>query len=95
MGDEMTITRIEQLLQETGSNTDKLIIGLKDQTLQWDDRMWTVKVKNIQLDDHGNPIGTAEVAGLVTRVTLHRHLYGQPLHYWVDNSDNPPPEDKP
>ena len=91
----MTIVQIEQLLRETDSDTDKLIIGLKDQTLQWDDRKWTVEVKNIQLDDHGNPIGTAEVAGLVTRVILHRHLYGQPLHYWLDNSDNPPPEDKP
>ena len=91
----MTITRIEQLLQETGSDAEKLIIGLKDQKLQWDDCIRTVEVKNIVLDDSGNPVGTAKIDTVVIRVILHRDLHGQPLPYWVDNLDNPPPEDKP
>lgn len=83
----MTITRIERLLQETGSNAEKLTIGLKDQKLQWDDCIRTVEVNNIVLDDSGNPVGTAKIDGIVIRVMLQRDLHP----YWVDNSDNPPP----
>ena len=86
----MTITRIEQLLQETGSDTDKLIIGLKDQTLRWEDSIRTIDVENIVLDDSGNPVGTAKVDTIVIRVILQRDFHGQ--SYWADNLNNPPPQ---
>ena len=86
----MTITpRIEQLLQETGSDAEKLIIGLKDQRLLWDDCIRTVKVKNIMLDDSGNIVGKAKIGRIVIRVILQRDFRGLP--YWEDNGNNPPP----
>ena len=87
----MTITRIKQLLQETGSDANKLTIGLKDQRLRWKDSIRTVEVKNIALDDSGNPVGTAQVDTIVIRVILQRDLHGQVLPYWVENLNSPPP----
>lgn len=86
----MTITpRIEQLLQETGSDAEKLIIGLKDQRLLWDDCIRTVEVKNIMLDDSGNIVGKAKIGRIVIRVILQRDF--RELPYWEDNGNNPPP----